>query len=100
MKVGVDGVCSGGADDEVDEDSLAAEHKIANLLLKVLCDGSPLVRAELAIGEENFCCCYCWIPFCGEQRLGVCCYLCIMFVCLLVLMRKTLYLHQLNHFSC
>lgn len=48
IKVGVDGVCAGGPDDEVDEVSQAAEQRVASLLLKVLCDGSPLVRAELA----------------------------------------------------
>jgi hypothetical protein len=39
-----------GGDDE-DEDGLNAEREIARSLLRVLCDGSPLVRAELAIGE-------------------------------------------------
>lgn len=53
VKVGVDGLSSVGADDEVDEETLAAEQKIASLLLKFLCDGSPLVRAELAIGENT-----------------------------------------------
>lgn len=66
VKVGVDGVSSGGADDEVDEESLAAEQKIASLLLKVLCDGSPLVRAELAIGENTFCRCHWKILYFGE----------------------------------
>ncbi|KAG0566271.1 hypothetical protein M758_7G048400 [Ceratodon purpureus] len=49
VKVGVDGPSTEGPDDDVDEDILAAEQKIASLLLTVLCDGSPLVRAELAI---------------------------------------------------
>ncbi|KAG0604073.1 hypothetical protein M758_10G142500 [Ceratodon purpureus] len=49
VKVGLDGDSTDGADDDVDEDNLAAEQKIASLLLKVLSDGSPLVRAELAI---------------------------------------------------
>lgn len=53
MKVGVDGLSTEGPDDDVDEDTLAAEQKIANFLLTVLCDGSPLVRAELAIGEKG-----------------------------------------------
>lgn len=80
VKVGVDGVSSGGADDEVDEESLAAEHKIASLLLKVLCDGSPLVRAELAIGKNTFYRCYRRIFCCGERHFVICCFLCIMSV--------------------
>lgn len=52
VKVGLDGDSTEGADDDVDEDNLAAEQKIASLLLKVLSDGSPLVRAELAIGKK------------------------------------------------
>ena len=39
-----------GSDDDLDEATEAAEEVIARCLLKVLCDGSPLVRAELAIG--------------------------------------------------
>jgi hypothetical protein len=53
VKVGLDGLSTEGPDDDVDEDTLAAEQKIASLLLTVLCDGSPLVRAELAIGENK-----------------------------------------------
>jgi hypothetical protein len=39
-----------GSDDDLDEAAEVAEQLIARCLLKVLCDGSPLVRAELAIG--------------------------------------------------
>lgn len=39
-----------GAEDE-DEDGLNSERDIARSLLRVLYDGSPLVRAELAIGD-------------------------------------------------
>jgi regulator-associated protein of mTOR len=53
VRVGLDGGSTEGADDDVDEDNLAAEQKIASLLLKVLSDGSPLVRAELAIGKKE-----------------------------------------------
>lgn len=41
---------NGGSDDDVDEATEVAEQMIARCLLKVLNDGSPLVRAELAIG--------------------------------------------------
>ena len=37
-------------DDHEDEERHKAEQEIANYLLKVLYDGSPLVRVELAIG--------------------------------------------------
>lgn len=37
-------------DDDEDDERHRAELEIANILLKVICDGSPLVRAELAIG--------------------------------------------------
>lgn len=40
------------AEEDVDEDGQIAEQEIARYLLKVLCDGSPLVRAELAIGKQ------------------------------------------------
>lgn len=53
VKVGLDGGSTEGVDDDVDEDNLAAEQKIASLLLKVLSDGSTLVRAELAIGKKE-----------------------------------------------
>jgi regulator-associated protein of mTOR len=53
VRVGLDGGSTEGAEDDVDEDNLAAEQKIASLLLKVLSDGSPLVRAELAIGKKE-----------------------------------------------
>lgn len=51
LKVRADGTSSEGADNDMDEDTSAAEQRIANLLLTVLWDGSPLVRAELAVGE-------------------------------------------------
>lgn len=47
VKVGVDEPSIEGADSDVQE---VAEQRIAALLLTVLSDGSPLVRAELAIG--------------------------------------------------
>lgn len=40
----------GGRDDGLDEATQVAEQGIARVLLEVLCDGSPLVRTELAIG--------------------------------------------------
>lgn len=40
----------GLSEDEVDDDGEAGEQEIARCLLKVLYDGSPLVRTELAIG--------------------------------------------------
>ncbi|XP_024383773.1 regulatory-associated protein of TOR 1 isoform X3 [Physcomitrium patens] len=49
LKVRADGTSSEGADNDMDEDTSAAEQRIANLLLTVLWDGSPLVRAELAV---------------------------------------------------
>ncbi|XP_024365360.1 regulatory-associated protein of TOR 1 isoform X3 [Physcomitrium patens] len=39
----------GGRDDGLDEATQVAEQGIARVLLEVLCDGSPLVRTELAI---------------------------------------------------
>jgi len=41
---------NGGFDDDQDEGTEVVEQVIARCLLKVLFDGSPLVRAELAIG--------------------------------------------------
>ncbi|CAM6087832.1 unnamed protein product [Calypogeia fissa] len=43
------------AEDE-DEDGLNSERDIARSLLRVLCDGSPLVRAELAIALARLAC--------------------------------------------
>lgn len=43
-----------GSDDDIDEATEVAEQTIARCLLKVLSDGSPLVRAELAIGANLF----------------------------------------------
>lgn len=43
---------NGGFDDDLDEATEVAEQMIARCLLKVLFDGSPLVRAELAIGTN------------------------------------------------
>lgn len=40
-------------EDEEDEEALTSEREIARSLLKVINDGSPLVRTELAIG--NYC---------------------------------------------
>lgn len=40
-------------DDDEDDERSKAEQDIAKHLLKVLSDGSPLVRAELAIGISN-----------------------------------------------
>lgn len=54
IKVGADGFSSEETESDADGDSLTAEQQMATILLKVLCDGSPLVRAELAIGEEMF----------------------------------------------
>lgn len=42
---------NGGSDDDTEEVTEVAEQVIARCLLKVLSDGSPLVRAELAIGR-------------------------------------------------
>lgn len=42
-------------DDYEDEERQRAEQEIVNILLKVLYDGSPLVRAELAIGIFILC---------------------------------------------
>lgn len=42
-------------DDYEDEERHRAEQQIVNILLKVLYDGSPLVRAELAIGTLILC---------------------------------------------
>lgn len=39
------------SEDDVDEYVQAAEQEIARYLLRVLSDGSPLVRAELATGN-------------------------------------------------
>jgi len=41
---------NGGFDDDQDEATEVVEQVIARCLLKVLSDGSPLVRADLAIG--------------------------------------------------
>nr|PNR35773.1 hypothetical protein PHYPA_021623 [Physcomitrium patens] len=49
IKVGADGFSSEETESDADGDSLTAEQQMATILLKVLCDGSPLVRAELAI---------------------------------------------------
>ena len=40
-------------DDHEDEERHKAEQEIASYLLKVLYDGSPLVRVELAIGTTK-----------------------------------------------
>jgi hypothetical protein len=41
-------------DEHEDEERHKAEQEIANYLLKVLYDGSPLVRVELAIGIQCY----------------------------------------------
>ncbi|KAG0616749.1 hypothetical protein M758_5G139500 [Ceratodon purpureus] len=49
VKVGLDQPSNNvGSDDDLEEATEVAEEVIARCLLKVLCDGSPLVRAELA----------------------------------------------------
>ncbi|XP_024397087.1 regulatory-associated protein of TOR 1 isoform X2 [Physcomitrium patens] len=53
VKVGVDEPSIEGADSDVQE---VAEQRIAALLLTVLSDGSPLVRAELAIAMARIAC--------------------------------------------
>lgn len=50
--MGLDPLPTEGVDDDVDDESQMAEQEIAKYLLKVLGDGSPLVRAELAIGDN------------------------------------------------
>lgn len=43
------------ADEDCDDDEkIKAELNIVKNLLKVVGDGSPLVRAEVAVGNENF----------------------------------------------
>lgn len=45
---------NGGSDEDLDEGAEVAEQEIARCLLEVLYDGSPLVRAELAICTNLF----------------------------------------------
>jgi hypothetical protein len=44
---------STASEDDGDEDVQAAEQEIARCLVRVTSDGSPLVRAEVAIGKQK-----------------------------------------------
>lgn len=50
LDVGFDSSRDGGDDERDDDEKVGAEISIVKSLLNVVSDGSPLVRAELAVG--------------------------------------------------
>lgn len=57
LDVGFDSSREVGDDERDDDEKVGAEISIVKSLLNVVSDGSPLVRAELAVGM--FCCLLC-----------------------------------------